>query len=221
MKPLSAVLFDLDGTLVGTKRLYLEAYRRVSRIHAFRELSDDELLAMRPRSELKMLRELLPEAADYEQCCETFYAEYAALHESHFEGVYDGVKEMLQALRARPLKLGVVTGKSRRAWAITSALAPLGAFDIVILDDDVRHPKPDPHGLNIALDRLGISADAAAYVGDTRSDMEAALAAGVLPVWAAWSRPASLRAAAADSLRALGAHIAGSPGDIARLAGAP
>ena len=213
----SAILFDLDGTLVGTKRLYLEAYRQVSRVHAQRELSDADLLAMRPRSELVMLRELLADADDYDRCCDTFYTAYASLHETHFDGVYDGVPAMLDALRACGIALGIVTGKSRRAWEITSALAPLGDVEVVILDDDVRHPKPDPHGILIALDRLGVPAGRAAYVGDTRSDLEAARAAGVLPVWAAWSRPAPERAALAEQVATLGGRVAGAPADLLTL----
>ena len=214
---ISAILFDLDGTLVGTKRLYLEAYRRVSRVHAQRELSDDDLLAMRPRSELVMLRELLADTDDYDRCCDTFYTAYASLHETHFDGVYDGVPAMLDVLRARGVALGIVTGKSRRAWEITSALAPLGDWDVVVLDDEVRHPKPDPHGILLALDRLGIDARNAAYVGDTRSDLEAAHAAGVLPVCAAWSRPAADRAALAEQVAAIGGRVAGAPADLFTL----
>ena len=213
----SAILFDLDGTLVSTKRLYLESYRRALRVHAGRVLSDDELLAMRPRSELHMLRSLIPDTDAYDRCCQIFYAEYAALHDTHFEGVYDGVPEMLDALRRRGIVLGIVTGKSRRAWEITSALAPLGSFDVIVLDDEVSHPKPDPHGLLIALARLGTTPDRVAYVGDTRSDMEAAVAARVLPVWAAWSRRPDARAAVSAQVRALGGRIADTPADVARL----
>lgn len=190
----AAVLFDLDGTLVSTKDLYLESYRRALVPYLGRDLTDDEILALRPLSERRFLEAQLADPRQFDACFDAFCAAYTALHATHFGGVYPGVTELLAALRARGTTLGLVSGKSRRSWEVTAAVAALGEFDVVVLDDDVGAPKPDPHGLRLALERLGAEPGDALYVGDTLSDARAARAAGVTPGAALWSRPAERRA---------------------------
>jgi phosphoglycolate phosphatase/pyrophosphatase PpaX len=117
-----------------------------------------------------------------------FRKHYAELHATHFGGIYDGVFETLAELRTRGVRNGVVTGKSRSSWEITLAEIELGDFDVVVVDDDVAHPKPDPEGILSALDLLGVRPREAVYVGDSPGDMEAALAARTHAAAALWSK---------------------------------
>ncbi len=215
---LAAVLFDLDGTLVSTKKLYLEAYRRALEAQLQRMPTVDEIIALRPRAELRFLRDLVPPEL-YDACLRDFRRFYAELHETHFGGIYDGVSEMLAALRAHGVRVGVVTGKSRASWEAWLGRTELGPFDVTVFDDDVRQPKPDPEGLRLAVDALGLVPADAAYVGDALRDVEAAVAAGMLPVAALWpKKPEELEAFAARTAAA-GAVTAASPADVVRLAG--
>ena len=213
----AAVLFDLDGTLIDTKRLYLECYRRAVEPRLARRPSDDELMALRPRSELRFLGTLVP-ATELEACLADFWTHYDALHATHFGGVYDGVPELLAGLRAAGHPLGVVTGKSRRSWEITGPVAALGPFDVLVLDDDVPAAKPDPHGIRVALERLGTPAARAVYVGDTLSDVLAARAAGVTPIAATWGRRSDPQGFA-ERAAAEGARIVRHPKEVPPLLG--
>ncbi len=209
------VLFDLDGTLIDTKRLYLECYRRAVEPRLARRPSDDELMALRPRSELRFLASLVPES-ELDSCLVDFWSHYDALHGSHFGGVYDGVPQLLSALRAAGHPMGIVTGKSRRSWEITGPVAALGPFDVVVLDDDVPAAKPDPHGIRVALERLGTPPGRAVYVGDTLSDVLAAVAAGVLPIAATWGRRTDPQGFA-ERAAAEGARIVQHPNEVLSL----
>lgn len=211
----TAVLFDLDGTLIDTKRLYLECYRRAVEPRLARRPTDDELMALRPRSELRFLGALVP-PTELEACLADFWSHYDALHPSHFGGVYDGVPDLLATLRRAHHPLGIVTGKSRRSWEITGPVAALGPFDVVVLDDDVPAAKPDPHGIRVALDRLATPPARAIYVGDTLSDVLAARAAGVLPVAATWGRRSDPQGFA-ERAAAEGARIVHHPNEVASL----
>lgn len=214
--PPGAVLFDLDGTLIGTRDLYLESYRRALQPFLGRTLSDAEILALEPRSEIRLFQSQVGAHA-LDDCFEHFYRHYETLHPSLFRGVYEGVPELLERLRAAGRPLGIVTGKSRRAWQITTAHAPLGAFDALVMDDDVSAAKPDPAGLRLALDTLRVRPDHTIYVGDSISDILAAVRAGVVPVGVLWSRrdPAK-RADFAERAAAHGALLAETPEDLAR-----
>lgn len=210
----TVVLFDLDGTLIHTKRLYVECYRQAVLPYVGRELTDEEILALRPRSETRFLRDVVGEAR-LEACMEDFYRAYEALHDTHFRGIYPGVPELLAALRRAGVPLGIVTGKSRRAWEITAARMALGSFDVLVFDDDVAEPKPDPRGLRLALERLGADPAGALYLGDSVSDVEAAAAAGVRPAAALWAKKAEEREAFVARVADWGALLFVTPGEVA------
>lgn len=80
--------------------------------------------------------------------------------------------------------LGLVTGRPEAdaGWTLRhhgwDALIP----DIAGMGRQAGREKPDPYGLEVVLEDLGIEAESAAYAGDTVDDMAAARAAGVLPI---------------------------------------
>lgn len=184
-----AVLFDLDGTLIDTHRLYLEAYRRALAPHLGYAPPDEEIVARRPSSERGFLAEWLGE----ERAGEAHAAlcrHYEALHPALCEGLYEGVREMLAHLRSAGLPLGVVTGKGRRAWEVTSRALPLGEFAAVVTDEDAAEPKPHPGGLLAAAAALGVAPADAVYVGDSLADLEAGRRAGMRVGAALWPKTA-------------------------------
>jgi pyrophosphatase PpaX len=214
-----AVLFDLDGTLIATKALYLEAYRTAVEPYLRRGLTDQDILALRPTSEMAFIRAVVAES-DFDTCMEDFYRAYQELHPGRFEGVYPGIPEILDGLRDAGIPLGIVTGKSRRSWAVTSEIISLGPFDVLVFDDDVRAPKPDPHGLELALELLDVGAERTLYVGDTMSDLRAARAAGLQPVTTLWARGKDDRRELADEAWQEGAlAVVERPADLRRLLG--
>jgi phosphoglycolate phosphatase/pyrophosphatase PpaX len=150
-------------------------------------LTAEEIMALRPRCELRFLRDVVG-ADRLEPCLADFNRAYAELHEQHFGGIYPAILEMLASLRAAAIPLGIVTGKSRRSWETTIPHAPLGAFDALVFADDVAEPKPDPEGLRIALEQLDADPGKTFYLGDSVGDMEAAVAAGVRPAAAVWAK---------------------------------
>lgn len=206
----TAVLLDLDGTLINTKRLYVECYREAVLPHIGRELTMDEVLALRPRSELRFIRDVVG-AERMQACMEDFWRAYDRLHDVHFRGIYPGVPEMLEVLRTLGFPLGIVTGKSRRSWEATTARVSLGPFDCLVFDDDVDEPKPDPQGLFRALEALGVEASRAVYLGDSLSDLEAAVAAGVRPAAALWAKKPEEREEFLERAAPLGAAAYATP----------
>jgi len=208
------VLFDLDGTLIDTRQLYMECYRAAVLPHLGRELSSEEIMAMRPRSELRFLRDAVG-AERFEACLADFHEAYRRLHDTHFRGIYPGVPGMLATLRDRRLPLGIVTGKSRRSWELTSVRDSLGAFDVLVFDDDVTEPKPDPQGILSALASLAAPPGNAVYLGDSVSDIEAAAAAGVRPAGVLWARTPENRARFIERVTPFGAELFETPAEFA------
>lgn len=203
MRHPTAVLFDLDGTLIDTYRLYLESYRRALAPHLGRAPTDEEIAARRPSAERGFLAEWVG-AERVAECHAAMLEHYVALHGSLGEGRYEGVREMLAGLRSAGLRLGIVTGKGRRAWEATAAGLELDAFEVVVTEDEVRLPKPDPEGILAALRALGVAPEDAVYVGDTPGDLRAGRAAGTRVGAALWPKTApGERAAFLEEIRPL------------------
>jgi phosphoglycolate phosphatase len=110
-----------------------------------------------------------------------------------------GARAALDRLRADPFTLlGVATGTSRRRLdALTAAQGLAGIFDTMQVGD--HHPsKPHPAMVLACLSETGVAARRAVMVGDTRSDMEMARAAGVRGIGIGWGHAAP-EAMAADA----------------------
>jgi HAD superfamily hydrolase (TIGR01549 family) len=208
-----AVLFDLDGTLIATRQLYVECYAAALAPHVGRHMSEDEIMDMKPGAETVFLPELAGAAAA-DACVAAFYRHYDDLHGTRFRGIYDGVPDMLAALRALDLPLGIFTGKSRRAWDITARHVDLGTFDALVFGDEVPRQKPAPDGLHLVLDQLSLAPDEVIYIGDSTSDLGAA-AAGMPAGGVLWSKRHDELDAFRDHARAVGAQAFATPADLA------
>ncbi|HKP74205.1 MAG TPA: HAD family hydrolase [Longimicrobiaceae bacterium] len=185
-----AILFDMDGTLIDTFRLYVESFRRALAPYLGHTPTDEEMLAHGPGSERSFFTRWLGEEQGL-RCHADFTRHYEELHGALHEGIYDGVREMLAALRAAGYPLGVVTGKGRRAWEVTEREMDLGAFDVVVTDDDVAAPKPDPDGLVAAARTLELPPGEIVYVGDSATDVQAGRAAGMRTAAVLWPKTAA------------------------------
>lgn len=183
----AAVLFDLDGTLVDSYRLYLESYRRAVEPVLGRPPSDEEIVARGPAAERQFLSEWIG-ADRVDECHDALCRHYSRLQGALGDGPYDGVREMLIGLASAGYLLGIVTGKGRRIWDLTEPALPPGLFDVVITEDDVAIPKPDPEGLSIAAAALRLPPERIVYIGDSRSDLAAGRGAGMSVGAALWPK---------------------------------
>lgn len=192
-RPVQAIVFDLDGTLVETAAEIAlavgDALRRFDLPqpspaqvrdwigHGTRELLVHALAqacAVPPeRARASELLRLVGPVYDlaYAQRCGTA------------SQLYPGVRAGLQALRARGKRLALVTNKETRYTdAVLSAHALQASFDAVVCGDTLPSRKPDPAGVAHVLQRLGVRPEQALFVGDSAIDAATARAAG-LPVW--------------------------------------
>jgi len=96
---------------------------------------------------------------------------------------FPGVREALVGLKAKGVRLAVVTNSGQKAAARSLAISGLhGLFEFVLTRNDTETMKPRPEGLLQAVSVLSLPKDDVYYVGDTPYDVMAAKGAGVKSV---------------------------------------
>jgi len=92
----------------------------------------------------------------------------------------EAVPETLKAMKAKGLKIGIMTRSCHKyTKKILYKFRLSKFFDAVVARDDVENPKPNPEHAFHLLSLLGVRAEEALYVGDHWSDGECAKKAGL------------------------------------------
>jgi len=178
------VVFDLDGTVVDTVELIVKSFRYATSTVLGRVLPDEFIIAGVGRPLRTQMERL---SADHAQELYDVYREYN--HRRHDELIrgYDGIEEVLDALKAAGRRTAIVTSKSRDTTAMAFRAVGLEArFDVVVTASDTTEHKPSPAPLQLCLQRLGATAAGSIYVGDSPYDIQAGVAAGMTTAAVAW-----------------------------------
>ena len=184
-RDIRAVIFDLDGTLADTFELIVRAWNVAVSPHTGRSYSDAEVISRFGIPDPQMIRRELPGAAG-DAADAVYHGCYEREHDK-LAKKFDGVDDMLAALRERHVKVGLMTGKGHRSARITvNALGWSNTFDAIVTGEDVTHQKPDPQGPLLAAKKLGVDAAHCAFVGDSPADIGAGKNAKMLTVAAGW-----------------------------------
>jgi phosphoglycolate phosphatase len=108
------------------------------------------------------------------------YVAHADVVMTAMTSVYPPAVSVLATMRARGVSTAIVSTKYRyRIESILESCGLAGAVDVIVGGEDVTRHKPDPEGLQRALEGLGIEGAHALYVGDHPVDGHAAARAGV------------------------------------------
>jgi pyrophosphatase PpaX len=178
------VLFDFDGTLVDSGAIIMASFRHAAQEVLQREIADIQVTAMLGGASLQeQMAAIAPDRVE----------ELVVAYRRHNEPLHDeleccaGMLDVLDRLHAEGRRLGIVSAKRRETVELAFARLPLrDYFDVIVGGDDTVRHKPDPEPILLALERLGVRAQDAAYVGDSPFDVGAARAAGVHAIGVTW-----------------------------------
>ena len=177
----SAVLCDLDGTLIDSLPSLREAYRRFVADHApdadappFERWNGTAL-----RDVVRALELELGLDGGHDQLLEQYLALLEHSYVDH-SALAPGALALLDDVRARGARTAIVTSAPRElTMRVLERCGLLERADTVVTGDDVEQAKPSPAGYLEALRRLGVAADEAIAVEDSRAGVQAAIAAGL------------------------------------------
>jgi HAD superfamily hydrolase (TIGR01509 family) len=169
----NAVLFDMDGVLIETFDAWCAVMEGCRSSRGLPPLGREAIRRTWGQGILVDCRSFFPSTSPRELA-----REYARGFREHADKVRvePGAAAALDALAARDLPRAVVTNSPRRLTEeVLRAVGLWERFDAAATGDEVRHGKPDPEIISLALERLGVApGDGVVMIGDTGNDAEAA-----------------------------------------------
>lgn len=184
-RPVNAVLFDLDGTLLHTAPDITAAVNQMLAARHLPDLPEPLVTNLIGRGSPTLIERvfnvldipLTPgDRLDALQVFQECYEEIVGTRARPYPGVMDA----LERLRDMDLKLAVVTNKYHRfALKLLRQFHMSSMFDLVVGGDTLEVRKPNPLPILHTCDSLGVPVTQSLYIGDSPIDVEAAKAAGV------------------------------------------
>lgn len=184
---LEAVIFDMDGTLGDTISLCVESYRRcVSELTGETPSAEDveKHFGVSDRGVLGKLLGMSPE--DPNLPIRRFAEVYEELHNEYAPEPFPGMRDLLERLAARGLRLAVITGKEQyTALPTLRRFGLIDRFELCLYGDPYCNAKAQR--IRELVQRTGLASGQILYVGDMPTDIEQARRAGVRVACAAWA----------------------------------
>lgn len=181
-------VFDMDGTLLNTlpdltaltNAVLSDLGYPTHTEEAIRGFIGDGVRAL-------MMRAMPDSASDDEK--EAALAEWKSRYQEFGRKKtvpYPNIIEMLEGLKSKGVKLGVLSNKFDAAVKDLAGFYFPATFDVAKGESPTCPRKPDPTGLLASIQEIGLNPSQVAYIGDSAGDMKTAKAAGAMAIGVSW-----------------------------------
>ena len=184
-KPVLGVLFDMDGVVLDTEKLYARFWAEAAHALGY-PMTYEQALGMRslnsaagqaklesyfgPGVSRAVMRDKRVELMD------AYVAEFGV-------EAKPGIHELLEALKEKGIRVAIATSSPKdRATAYLQSLGLLEKFDCICSGHDVMHGKPEPDIYLHAAACIGIPAENCLAIEDSMAGIQSADRAGCMPV---------------------------------------
>ena len=171
-------IFDLDGTLLDTLTDLAASTNYALRTHGMPEHTIDEVRRFVGNGVRKLMERAVPDGADnplFDEAFATFRQHYME-HSLDTTRPYEGIPDMLAALKAKGCHLAVVSNKMMAATQELCRHFFPETIEVAIGENEAEgiRKKPAPDTVIAALRQLGVGEEGAVYVGDSDVDIDTA-----------------------------------------------
>lgn len=186
-----AVIFDLDGTLTNTLKSLWKSTNMALATAGLPPHEIDSYKYFAGNGAKELIRKSLiadgdTELVHFDSVMEAYnriFEEYCMYEVKP----YDGIRELLKALKEKGLHLAVNSNKPQpRTVDVVEEIFGKDTFDLLVGQCEERRRKPAPDGVNYILEQLDLDKADVLYIGDTCTDMQTGKSAGVFTVGALW-----------------------------------
>ncbi len=180
------VMFDLDGTLMDSVPDLAAAVDKMLMLLGREPAGIKRVRDWVGNGSRVLVRRALAGQLDHDGVADELADEALALFMQAYAGgheltaVYPGVRDCLDWLREREVKLAIITNKPAQfIEPLLEEKGLAGYFDWLVGGDTLPQQKPDPAALFWVMDKAGVAPSESLFVGDSRNDVRAAKAATV------------------------------------------
>ena len=179
---ISLVIFDLDGTLIDSRRDLVNS-TNAARVHmGLAPLPEDLVASYVGNGAPMLIRRALGNAATDELVAQglAFFLKHYSKHMLDATVMYPGVLEALDQLKAAGVRMAVLTNKpTLNSVAIVEGLGARQHFFRVYGGDSFPLKKPDPVGIAALMAEAKVAREETMMVGDSHIDIKTARNAGI------------------------------------------
>ncbi len=184
-----AILFDLDGTLLDTLGDLTYALNLVLQKRGYKTRTREEVKSFVGDGAAMLMKRAMPHGTGENELEEATSEDKRLYLENMLRECtpYEGICELLENLRAKGMKIGVVSNKYyESAEKLCSHF--FKELDVVVGENEAAglKPKPSPDMINLALMQLGVSPSECVFVGDSDVDVICADNAGLKCISVTW-----------------------------------
>ncbi len=211
-----AVIFDLDGTLLDTLEDLADSMNSVLEIMGFTQHTINDYKVFVGKGLLNLVTQALPPESRTEENINSSFTRMLKVYGSRWDvktHPYKGIEELLDELTARKISIAILSNKVN---AITQSIVEKyfgrWKFEAVFGERDGVPRKPDPAALFEIAEIMKIRNNEILCLGDSGSDITAAINAGMYPVGALWGFRT-----AGELLANGAAKVISEPGELVKL----
>ncbi len=176
----SLVIFDMDGTLIDSSLTISNSINHVRKNLYLEPLPHEQIISKINDHSIDPAKYFYASPNGFTTDHHRWFNEYYTKNHASELRLYDGVKDMLEWLDDRGIKIALATNAYHQSTVESlSNFGIDGYFDAVVCVDDVKEGKPAPDMLYKILDITNIDKESAIFIGDGPRDEEAADNAGI------------------------------------------
>lgn len=182
------VIFDLDGTVLDTLHDLAAAVNAAMEMHGYPTHSVEEVRIMVGNGVANLIRRAVPQGTSEEDTAATL-ADFKAYYRDHINvhtRPYEGITDLLAALRQAGVKVGINSNKFDAALQSLCRIHFPGLYDIAAGECESTPKKPDPTAAMRIMAAVGVDKEDTIYIGDSGVDLDTAKNAGVDGAWVSW-----------------------------------
>ena len=181
-------IFDLDGTLLDTLSDLTAAVNHALALHGLSAKTKDDVRRCLGNGYARLIGDVTG-YGETDERTRAILADFQTYYEQHLADLtapYDGIVPLLQTLRQRGAKIGIVSNKGNEAVQQLSARFFGGLIDVAVGESQTVRRKPNPDALLEVMRTLGCTPTNALYIGDSEVDIETARRASIPCLSCTW-----------------------------------
>lgn len=186
---LKLCIFDMDGTVVNSLTSIAYFANRTLEQHGFSPYPEEDYKIMVGNGAAKLVQRMVSRQNGTDAQTQAVYRDYVAAYDEdplYLAAPYDGILDLLRALRARGVAVAILSNKPHDTTRSISDALFGSLVDACVGGRSDVPLKPAPNAVFQLMQLFGVSAEECLYIGDTGTDMQTAKNAGLFSVGVTW-----------------------------------